>query len=136
MSAITLGFASILGLPVHVLQHLLVSTALWLDSDHLQKKKGELRYKNLSNAYGSDVGNLPSGLPTLEEEGSVLQIELNHDDSTVTFRAPESWRTHLGVIHIQPEDRNKPLHLYAYLVKGSVWQIVETWHSQDFHRHQ
>ena len=69
------------------------------------KVGGDLRYKN----SGSLLLDCPPwrrqhGMPTLEEEGSVLEITLDHEAGTVAFRAPELWNRYLGTVRIKEDD--------------------------------
>lgn len=86
----------------------------------------DLRYKN----RGSLLQKWQHGLPTLQEEGSVLEITLDHEAGTVKFRAPELEHPYLGKIlgttRINEEDRGLPLHLYSLLARGNIWEVIES----------
>ena len=80
---------------------------------------GELRYG--ATTYSGS----PSNLPSLEEDGSLLVITLDHEAGKIVFGSP-GLRPHLGTIHFREEHRGMPLHLFVYLCRSSSWEVVES----------
>jgi len=85
------------------------------------KVGSDLRYKGRSLLQKGQ-----RGLPTLDEDGSVLNITLDHEAGTVTLRAPELENPCLGTIRIEEEDRGLPSHLHSYLGRGNAWEVIES----------
>ena len=77
---------------------------------------GDFRYKSCESLL-EPWQKGKHGLPTLEKEGSMLEIILDQEAGTVTFRAPELCKPHIGAIQIKEEDRGLPLHLYVNSIR-------------------